>query len=353
MLEYTILIFLIFIIYPMFGKKYSTINGLVVKRNNKSYILIVSLLLILLLGLRDLTVGIDTINYYAIFTRIQNIEFSQLFNGVSYEYGYRLLQYVIGIIFKEYQLLLIVVAIIYIAAVSCHIYKYSEKPMISYILFILYGFYTFAFSTTRQTLAIAFILIAYEFMTRKKLFKFLIFVLIAASFHITALIFIPSYWIIKFKLNKYTLTFITLITALMFYFRTGIVLFLNSIARNEYTFTETGGNLLFLFMVISVIIGFIYRKQFLSARENNKLLFYMMCMSVIIMPITKFHPAMMRLMYYFFIFMIIYIPNLIVVIRDPIIRFIGYAGYIFIGFFYFYMNVIPSARLEDYLFFWQ
>lgn len=353
MLIYSSLILLVLFFYPLVGKKYFIQNGLKIKKNNNIYIIVVSLVLVLVLGLRGLTVGIDTINYYNLFTYVKNMELNQLFVGISFEYGYRMLQYVIGLAFNEYQFLLICVASFYILVVSHHIYKYSKNPNLSYILFILYGFYTFAFSTTRQTIAIAFIMIAYEFIDKRQLLRFLSFVLIAASFHITALIFIPSYWITKFKFNKFTISLFAIITLLMLYFRPVIVLFLNSIARNEYTYIETGGNLLFLFMVISVFLGIVYQKKFLIEDNNNKLLFYMLCMSILIMPITKFHPAMMRLTYYYFIFMIIYIPNLVSVIKDPIIRIVGYTGYVFIGLFYFYTNVIPSARLGNYLFFWQ
>lgn len=353
MIIYTILMVIISFLYLIIGKKYQRNNNTSIKVNRKSYILFVSIILTFVLGLRGLTVGIDTLNYYNIFMRVTQLNIPNLFDGVLYEYGFRLLQFLIGVIFGDYQFLLIVVAIFYISVVSYHVYTYSKRPWFSYILFILYGFYTFAFSTTRQTIALGFIMIAYEFIHKRQLLKFILFVLAAASFHVTALVFIPSYWITKFKINKFTFAVLSGLTLLVIYFRSYIFIFLNSIARVEYTAIETGGNLLFLFMIVSVLIGIIYKKRFFFDDLRNKLLFYMMCMSMIIMPITQFHPAIMRLFYYYFIFMIIYIPNLLSAIKDPIIRVVGYSGYILVGILYFYNNVIPSAQLENYLFFWQ
>lgn len=350
---YIFLISIVLILYPISKKIGYMDNGLKVKMNSKLYTIIIAAMLTVILGLRGLTVGIDTVNYYNSFMRYQNMSLSNALEGVFYEYGYRLFQYFVGIIFQEYQFLLIIVAIFYISVLSFHIHKHSKNPTFSYVLFILYGFYTFAFSTTRQTIAIAFIMIAYEFISRKQLHKFIIFNLLAASFHVTSLVFIPSYWITKFKINKFTIFFLTMTVGLSIYFSNYIIRFLNTLARNELSFVETDGNLMFLFMIISTLIGIVYKRQFLAGNPNNRFLFYMMCLSVVIMPITRYHPAMMRLFYYFFIFMITYVPNLLSSIKDPMIRNVGYIGYFITGVIFFFTNVIPNARLENYLFFWQ
>ena len=350
---YTLILLSIVVFYPFSQKTIILENGTLKKKNTKLFSLVISTILISVLGLRNITVGIDTLGYYESFVRISYLSINDLFDDVYYEYGYRILQFSVAILFKEYQILLIFVAIIYIGAVSMHIYNHSKNSTFSYILFILYGFYTFAFSATRQALAIAIILIAYEFIVRNKTTKVFISIVIAASFHITSLIFIFSFLISKIKLNKYTIIMITTFTLIIIYFKEQIFTFLNGLSRIEYSLMDTGGNLLFLFMIMSVALGIFIKKRFIDPNKNNRTLFYMMCLGIIIMPITTFHPVIMRLFYYFFIFLITYIPNMLYSIKNPIIRLFAYFFYTSVGIYFFYTNVIPNANLEDYTFFWE
>lgn len=154
-------------------------------------------------------------------------------------------------------------------------------------------------STTRQTIAIALAMIAFKYIKEKKIFRFLFWVLLASSFHITALIFLPCYWLNKFKFNRKTIFLFIVIGLAAIEFKSQIQLLLRTYARIDYGSAETGGYKLYLVMLASVLLGIIYRKPFVSKNDNNKYLFYMMVVSAVIMPVIKLHPVMMRLYYYF------------------------------------------------------
>lgn len=350
---YTIILLTIVMFSPLSRIKITENNIDYSWKNTKTFAIAISLILISILGFRNINVGIDTLGYFEAFIRVKSLSLTNLFDDVYYEYGYRILQYTVSLFIGEYQFLLILVAIFYVASVSFHIHKHSTNPAFSYILFILYGFYTFAFSATRQALAIAVVLIAYEFIIKNKKYKFLMTIVIAASFHVTSVIFFISYLVTKVKLNKFTITALSFLILITVYFKEDIFVFLNGLSRVEYNVTDTGGDLLFLFMIISVLLGVLLKKSFLESNPKNKSLFYMMCLGVIIMPITTFHPAIMRLFYYFFIFLISYVPNVLNSIKNPYTRLCGYFFYFSIGIFFFYTNVIPNARLENYSFFWE
>lgn len=352
MIMYIVLLVLLFFMYPFFRKKSIQVAGKAIMLNNKVYIIMVSSILIVLLGFRGLSVGIDTMSYNNIFNSINSLNFSQLFE-LKDEYGYILLQLFVGKVFGDFHFLLIIVAVVYIGVVSYHIYKYSGNPLLSYLLFIVYGFYSFAMSATRQTIAIALVMLAFEFIKEKKLFKFLFCVFLASSFHITALIFLPSYWFNKFKLNRKTILLFVLIGLITIVIKDELRMLLNSFARIVYPAIETGGNRMYIFMVLSVLLGIIFRKPFIAKNENNKYLFYMMLASIIIMPVTQFNPTIMRLYYYYFVFMIIYIPNILYTIKDKRIRTIGACSYFIIGAILFFTSLIHTNQLETYLFFWQ
>ncbi len=352
MIMFIILLFSITIIYPFFTRKSVLADGEKIRYNNKYYIFIVSFVLIFILGLRGRNVGIDTKVYYDIYNSVKEFSLSNFFVQ-DIEYGYYLLQYLIKSIFGEFQILLLIVAIFYISVVSYHIYKYSSNPLFSYILFIIYGFFSFAMSATRQTIAIAFVMIAYEHIKQKKLFKFLIFVFIAMSFHISAVIFLPAYWFNKFKLNRKNILIFFMIGLVMIGFRGPIQIIMNNYSRIKYAPVETGGNIMYVFMLISVLIGVIYRKILIDRSINNTYLFYMMISALLIMPLTQFHPAVMRLYFYFFIFLVIYIPNMLSSIKDIIIRYVGIGAYLAIGIIWFFTSTISIEKLETYMFFWQ
>lgn len=349
---YIIVIIIVVMLYPITKKKKITLS------NNKRmdlrniYIFIISSILIMMLGFRDVSVGRDTYFYSQIFNNIKGQNLHQVLN-VEIERGFRLFQYMTAMIFKEFQFVQIIVAILYISVVSFFIKKHSYNPLISYLLFITYGFFSFAMSTTRQTIAIAFTMIAYHYVIERKPLRFLLVVFLASSFHITALIFLPCYWLGRFRFNKKTILLFLSIGVLIISFRSELINVLNAYSRIEYTSIETGGNRLYILILVSILIGIIYRKPLLNRDESNKYFFYMMITTAIIMPITQFHPAVLRLNLYFFIFMIIYIPNLLYAINNKMIRFIGISGYIIVGVIVFFTQTIYETNLIEYSFFWQ
>lgn len=353
MIVYVLMMLILIVIYPLFRTKTVLVCGKTIKINNWIYIYIVSFMLIAVAGLRDVSVGIDTFQYENTYDKIKLLSFSELFEADQVEHGYMLLQYTIEQLFGDFQFLLIFVAILYVGTVSRLIYKYSCSPLMSYILFIGFGFYTFGMSTIRQTIAMAIILIAFEYMKEKNLKKFLISTILASTFHVTALIFLPCYWFVKFKLNKKILLLIIVVAIVLCGLQDKIRGILNIYARLEYSTVQTGGFGMYFFIVFTVILGIVYRIPFIKENDYNKYFFFMMIASAIILPVTQFNPVVMRLYFYNFIFMIIYIPNILSVIHNRIIRFIGISAYNLTAIIWFFYEVIRASELENYRFFWQ
>lgn len=351
MFIYILLLFIIFICYPYTFKNVRLQNGKSLELEN-IYIFFISSLLIAVLGLRDLSVGIDTTNYYNIFNNIKLMNFSQAID-VEVEHGYRLFQFFVGRVFGDFQFLLIIVALLFVGVVSYYITKYSQNPLLSYVFFIVFGFYSFAMSTTRQAIAIAIVMLAFRYVIQKNKYKYLLFIFIASLFHVTALIFLPSYWFNKLKFNKKNILLSICIALIVIGFKEEMIILLNNYAKNEYNQMETGGKNLYLFMIVSISIGVVYRKALIAQCPNNKYFFYMMLAATVIMPVTQFHPAIMRLYYYFFIFMIIYVPNLLEAIDNKAIKYIGTICYVTVGIIIFFSESIYNMRLENYMFFWQ
>ncbi len=353
MIVYALMILILIVIYPLFRTKTVLVPGKTIRVNNWIYIYIVSFMLIAVAGLRDVSVGIDTFQYENTYDKIKQLSFSELFVAGQVEPGYRLLQYTIEQLFGDFQFVLIFVAILYVGVVSRLIYKYSNSPLMSYILFIGFGFYTFGMSAIRQTIAMSIVIIAFEYMKEKNLKKFLISTILASTFHVTALIFLPCYWFVKFKLNKKILLLFIVVAIVLFGLQDKIRGILNIYARLEYGAEITGGFGMYFFIVFSVILGIVYRIPFIKENDYNKYFFFMMIASAIILPITQFNPVVMRLYFYNFIFMIIYIPNILSVIHNRIIQLIGMSAYTLTSIIWFFYEIIRVSELENYRFFWQ
>ena len=279
--------------------------------NNKLinfYFVIITFYMILLLTIRHDYVGTDTENYRVIFNYVRDndLKSALLFTNP----GYVIFNKLLAILNADFRVLLFIQASIYIGSTSYIIKKYSSMPALSYFIFMTFGYFVFA-TTKRQAIAISLTMIAFEQIKKKNFKLYIMFILLAITFHISALIFIPAYWIDKFIFNNKTIFLIAILTTMIFVFRNELGLFALSLNRNEYEITQTGGYLLLLFYFAFLVLGFFYNKNFIINNPDNKILLYFLAATIALIPVSKIHPAFFRITNYYSIFIILYIPNLI------------------------------------------
>jgi transmembrane protein EpsG len=118
------------------------------------------------------------------------------------ETGFLLLNWLIARVIKWPQFIIFFQAAFCIGVTLRFIYKYSEDVLLSVLGFMSFGLMQFYLTGFRQSFAIAICLIALEFAFKKKFMGFILSVIIAASIHQTAIVFIPVYWIVKIGLTK-------------------------------------------------------------------------------------------------------------------------------------------------------
>lgn len=316
------------------------------------YVIIIGAVLILLCGLRHDGIGRDTEMYRYIYENMAHLRWGEYWK--EYDYGYYFLQFLISRFFG-YRIFLFITAILSIAPVVFIIYKYSKNKIISFILYICFTYYTFCFSALRQAVAIGFIMLAYHQIRKKNLKVFLICTLTAILFHSSALMFLPIYLIDKIPYKKVTIV-ISCILMIMFYlFRDQFWSVATLFARQQYKAgIDAGGQKMYLFMILSVILGFMYRDGFTGKKSENRLLLYMQIFSVLIWPMATVNPAIARMYYYFHIFFILYVPELLYAIRERGERFFILTGYMCVAFYFLIDQIFaPLMKCNPYLFFWQ
>lgn len=73
--------------------------------------------------------------------------------------------------------------------------KYSVAPLISILVYYYYGYFS-GFSVLRQVMAAAVFFYGIQFIIERKLWKYILCMLLASCFHISALILIPLYFLV-------------------------------------------------------------------------------------------------------------------------------------------------------------
>ena len=159
------------------------------KKDNILCFWITALALFVLLVFRSYNVGADTLNYVNYFLekqRYYSIQDSRNLE-IGFEYYLRLLRFV----WKDGTFFLFVNAIVTLSAPLFYIRKYSRFRALSLLLFVIFpaNLYFLHFIALRQMIASSMVLWAYYFYKEKgSIVLYVIFSLIAVSFHTTAII---------------------------------------------------------------------------------------------------------------------------------------------------------------------
>lgn len=135
------------------------------------------------------TIGNDTLEYLRIFQ--ETAQYGTM--ETRYEIGYIYLNYIVSFISSNPQSILVVTSVFVFFSFGRFIWKYSNAPWLSLFLFFTYGFFTFSVTAVRQSMALALLLFSYDYILQGKKMKFALIVLIATTFHTTAVFFIFGY----------------------------------------------------------------------------------------------------------------------------------------------------------------
>ncbi|WP_415853787.1 EpsG family protein [Sinomonas sp. G460-2] len=114
------------------------------------------------------------------------------------EIGWVLLNKAVGLLTDDYQWIFVVTSFLTIALFYRFFLRMSINPALSVFIYVFGGFYLEDFNLVKQGLAIAILVNTIEFALRKKHLAFVLATLLAASFHVSALVWFavwPLMWI--------------------------------------------------------------------------------------------------------------------------------------------------------------
>lgn len=225
-IPYLILLFFLFIMY---GYEQN-------KSPNKSIVLsLVGIVLLWFIGLRG-HIQTDFINYYPLFERMPSIYNSGFLNlkDELIEPGYLLYSIIIKSICPSYYFFVFVNTLIDLIVLFWFFRKYSNSVVLSFIIFLIYFGLVIEFNLFRNAKSIMLFLLSVPYIRERKFLPFFALNLVGISFHISALIFIPLYFILNLKINKVLLWGIFIICNIFYWTGTSVTESLINIVLNTY-----------------------------------------------------------------------------------------------------------------------
>ena len=169
---------------------------------------IFSIFIILFLGFRQC--GFDYENYYFYFKYLNSVHWEKNSEVFGAERGYAFLNYLIG----DYRVLLLCMSLVTVLLIFSFFYKYSPAVYFSLFLFFAVSFYPMVMGQYRQGLAVAIILWAF-IVKKRSIVLFLLLVLIASLFHMSAFLAVMALFV-PYSLLKKKYYILILLLAFLF-----------------------------------------------------------------------------------------------------------------------------------------
>lgn len=157
---------------------------------------------------------------------------------------------------------------------------WADTPELPLILFMyLFGPYIFAFSAIKQGIAIGLLIFSLTYVTRRKILGFLLCIIIACSFHSTAMVFVPIYFLLNrdIELSTWKRTAIIIAVILVMVNLETVLSGLMGGRFEGYALdTVYGKNRSFWLYSLLAGVFFLYRKVLKEIDLRNDLLILMM-----------------------------------------------------------------------------
>lgn len=289
------------------------------KRNKKIFYIICGICIFLVMGLRDRYTGSHDTDVYSLMLENFNSNLSlndylksknpdEIFFLFA-EYGFYSLIWFLGKMQLDPQYLLIVSAFVISSCTLVFLYRHSNDSLLSIIMFICLGSFTFAMNGMRQAMAMSICLLSYLFVEKRKLIPFLITVFVATLFHKTAIIFTLVYLLnfMQFKFSHFVMLFLAFV--LFYIFSENLIEIFDDVTNKDYSDGESfdGGGLITVLLYVASLLLLImcdeeFRIQILPIIFITIIGLYLYLFRYFSIQIFE------RVSYYFYYFVLLIIP---------------------------------------------
>lgn len=329
------------------------------QKRNKVALAFFFFLLTVLVMFRHESVGKDTRNYIRFFERFCWTEWSQL-GEYGLEIGFAYFNKIVSLFSKEPQVFLAMTAI----AVSAMIYPTYKRlcvdTSLTIVLFCIMSTFVMMFSGIRQMLAVGIGFIAYELSRQKKLFFYVLAVMLAISVHTSAFLLAFMYPLYHAKITKKWLYVVVPVLAVIFLFNRQVfsVLIAIMVRFTAYSgsVSSTGAYTMLILFTGFAVFAFLIPDEAKLDEEVIGLRNFLL-LALVIQMFAPLHVLAMRMNYYYIIFIPLLLPK-IIQCRSKRWNQVAVLGrHVMVVFFllYFFANAHRGGGLNvfPYHFFWE
>ena len=194
-------------------------------------------------------------------------------------------------------------------------YKQSDWFFMTFLMFMTLGYYFYSFSMVRYYFALAMAFAAIPYVLRKEWMKFVLMILIAATFHKSVLLVLPFYFLAQLNFKKWQVfTGLALCSVFVIFKDFWLDLFLKLYPTYEETEYLEGGATSFVAIgrcVAVLIFALILYKKQIKDDRTMKFYFYCNLGALVLYVFCGYFPSVSRAAFYLSITHILFIPALI------------------------------------------
>ena len=317
-------------------------------------------LVFFVVALRHPSMGVDLgygrdYGYLASFHRLSEYsinEVIQLESYLNYEKGFVLLNKVIGLLSKNYQVFLAICAFLSIFPIAYAIAaRKNNDVLLSWLIYLALPCFLMTYSGLRQAIAIGLVFYSLIYIEKKRFVWFVVCILLASSMHSTAIVCLAIYPAYHIKIGKSERILTIAIFPITYIFRRQIFLVLSRFVREGVVIDDNGSSaLLILFIFLYIVCTVLWT-------DDNRYNGYMniFACACFCQCLASVYTTATRVGYYFTMVLPLLLPvvSLNFSNRKSIYIFKMGVGVCFIIFSLY--NIVTSswAQANPYSFFWQ
>jgi len=315
------------------------------------------IVLIIIMGLRNVSVGADTAQYYR---RYINAEY--MLHSYSYEKGYSLISYFFhNIIHIDFSLYVFIVAVFQICCLLWFFNRYSKNNFICLIMFLSLGLFSMEMSGIRQSIAMSLILLSIYFVEKRKIIPFLALLIISYTIHNSAVFCIIIYFLYNIRLKRRSCWIIFAATLSVSLYRFAFNPLIKLILPLKYSqldiYQEYDINILVICVPITFTIFYLLNIDKNEMLDKYESLFYLCnCIGIASLILSKNNNLISRFNFYFGFGNIIITSYAIHKLKNKNIKLatIAIISIVVLCILYFMISTPNGTlKIDNYKFYWQ
>lgn len=326
-------------------------------------------LLLAIIGLRDVSVGADTLSYTEDFIRFSYMSFSEMWNlaFTTKEPLYVIISWMPSLLSTHYTCFLLVWALFPV----CSLYKVfkaelhdSKDFFIAILIFFLLGLFAFYVAGIRQTAALSLVFFAgakylkeynmkdiTSVIKSKTIYCFVIFIGLSYLIHNSSILFLLAIPLVFFKIRWWYLLLVFVLLFIGKYVQIDQIVLLSKLFFEDRfatygTVYESSQNISALMMqIILFLICFIVKDKLIKRDIRNNFFFNLLFVGLVFQSFSGMIAEMARISFYFSMFAMILVPR---AFKEYSISYRKLIYFVFSVVCLYYLFFLTGSNLPEY-----